>query len=142
MLDIREYRRATRCEHRNRLFRCRKPLEGQCQYCARGFCTRHGERFGEHEEVCQRDVCQAKKRDVEEHAVFRSAALERNADGACGHPECEGELHRRCQRCGVRYCVRHLRQHIVTAVQQGERGAEVLRLCVHCMERISIWERE
>ena len=74
MFEIREYRIATRCEHKHFLFQCRRLQLGQCQYCSRGFCDSHGERFNEIEEVCMRDACQTKKRDLALHLEFKYSA--------------------------------------------------------------------
>ncbi len=46
-----------------------------------------------------------------------------------------------CQRCGPSSCVAHLQETIGTVMHQGEPGLDVLRLCVHCVERAAIWER-
>ena len=138
--SMREYKKATRCEHRGWVMGCRQPLSGQCQYCARGFCAEHGERFGEGEEVCVRGSCQAKKADLERHLVFLTVARARNREGLCGIPDCQSEHATHCQRCGPHYCVVHLQETVVTAVHQGERGSDVLRLCVHCLARVEIWQ--
>ena len=140
-MELREYRKATRCEQRGRLRACRRGLAGQCQYCARGFCGEHGERFGEGEEVCQRSRCQAKKADLARHVAFRAEARERNAAGECGMPGCASAEATDCQRCGPSYCVAHLQETIGTVMHQGEPGSDVFRLCVHCVERAAIWER-
>ena len=113
-MELREYRKATRCEQRGHLRACRRGLAGQCQYCARGFCGEHGERFGEGEEVCQRSLCQAKKADLARHVAFRAEARERNAAGECGMPGCASAEATDCQRCGSSYCVAHLQETIGT----------------------------
>jgi hypothetical protein len=141
MPEIREYRKAARCELGRRPLGCRRRLAGQCQYCARGFCEAHGECFGDGEEVCYRDACQAKKRDLAEHLRFRDAALERNRAGACGEPDCPHPLTRDCQRCRAQYCGAHLRQVLTTTIQGGEQASDVLRLCTHCIARAAIWQR-
>lgn len=137
-----EYKKATRCENRGRLRGCGRPVSGQCQYCARGFCADHGDQFGDREEVCNRAPCQAKKADLARHHSFLRDARERNAAGRCGIPTCETEHATFCQRCGPRYCVVHLQETLVTVQHRGERGSDVLRLCVHCLSRIEIWTDE
>lgn len=141
-MTIGEYRRATRCGLGRRLRRCRKPLLGQCQYCARGFCRDHGEQFGASEEVCQRAECQAKKHDMVAHQRFRRAALERNGNALCGQPDCADPPAGDCQRCDARYCVPHLRRQLIEVMRGIEREPQMLSLCLHCVERMPIWKRE
>lgn len=141
VIEIGEYHLAVRCHHSRWGRKCRRPLVGSCQYCAEGFCAEHGERFGDNEEVCAQIACQTKKHDLQAHVEFRAEARERNASESCGHPECANGLHSDCQRCEAHYCVVHLQQLIVTVSQQGEQGPEMLRICLHCVERISIWEQ-
>ena len=142
-IEVGEYLQAANCSHTRLRRACRNALVGRCQYCARGFCAEHGERFNGNEEVCERSACQKKKHDLEAHVAFRTQALERNKAEGCGHPECENGLHSDCQRCRAHYCVVHVRELIVTVSQQGgERGPEMLRLCIHCVDRVGVWEQE
>ena len=136
---MREYKRARRCERRIRVLGCRQPLAGQCQYCARGFCANHGDRFDDRQEVCHRDRCQARKADVDRHHAFLRDARARNADGRCGMPECAAAPVTHCERCGPRFCVAHLQETLVMALHQGERGSDVLRMCAHCLSRVNLW---
>lgn len=138
----RPYTKATRCQRGGRVLGCRRPLVGQCQYCARGFCAKHGEQFGETEEVCHRALCRAKKTDLAEHLIFLAEARSRNVDGLCGDPACDSAHVTYCQRCGPRYCVVHLQETLVTVLHQGERGTDALRLCVHCISRVEVWAAE
>jgi hypothetical protein len=138
---IREYKRATKCELGGRLRGCRRPMVGQCQYCARGFCAKHGERFGDREEVCGRPPCQAKRRDLAAYEHFKVDAAARNDRNMCGLDPCETRPELPCERCGGHFCVEHLRQHVVEVVRGVERAPEVLRLCLYCIERIPVWER-
>lgn len=142
LVEIREYKRATRCEFGGRLRRCRTPLSGQCQYCARGFCDDHGERFNEIEEVCPREPCQAKKADLIAHKEFRRVAVSRNDRNVCGEPECETAPATDCQRCFAHYCVAHLSQRMMTVWRGAEPSAEIIRICSHCSSRIPLWEAE
>ena len=139
MTEIREYRRAERCERGGRLRRCRRPLAGQCQYCAQGFCERHGMLLEDGQQVCDGKPCQAKKADVERHLLFKAAALERNEAGRCGLADC-GERHvRDCERCLRRYCAAHLGEVLLNVVRGTERAMEVVRLCRHCQSRAALW---
>ena len=142
MYEIREYKKAEKCALGGRLLGCRRPIVGQCQYCARGFCDGHGEQFGDREEVCERPSCQAKRVDLVVHIAFRATAVMRNGESCCGQPECEAEPGEDCQRCRANYCVVHLQEEITTLATSGERGMEVLRLCVHCVERMEIWAQQ
>ena len=139
MMEIREYRRAVRCERGGRLRRCRRPLAGQCQYCALGFCERHGMVLEDGQQVCGGKLCQAKRVDVERHLAFKTEALGRNEGGRCGMPGCGVGYARDCERCLRRYCVGHLGEVMVDVVRGTERGVEVLRLCEHCRGRVGLW---
>lgn len=142
MYEIREYNKVAGCDHRGRVLGCRRALVGQCQYCARGFCDRHGERFGEREEVCKRPSCQAKRLDLVAHLAFRATAVIRNGESCCGQPGCEAEPGQDCERCRAHYCVVHLQEEMTTLATYGARGIEVLRLCDHCAERMEIWAQK
>jgi hypothetical protein len=139
---MREYTKAKRCHRRGRVRGCQQPIAGQCQYCARGFCADHGDVFGDHEEVCDRDPCQAKKADLSHHHAFLGVARARNEAGRCGMPDCDTDHASFCERCGPRYCIVHLQETVVMALHHGERGADVLRLCVHCLVRLEVWAEE
>ena len=107
-----------------------------------GFCADHGDLFGETEEVCDRPRCQAKKDDLAQHLSFLVQARTRNGEGWCGLPQCDEAPASHCERCGPRYCLAHLRETLVTATHHGERGSDVLRLCVHCLTRAEVWVGE
>ena len=141
-MATREYKKATKCELGGRLRGCRRRLSGQCQYCARGFCEKHGERFGEHEEVCERESCQAKKNDLLAYQQFKIEAAARNDTNRCGIDPCELRPETFCERCSAHYCIEHLSQHVVEVVRGFERAPEMLRLCTYCVARISIWDQE
>jgi hypothetical protein len=138
---IREYKRATKCALGGRLRRCRRPLVGQCQYCARGFCESHGDQFGKGEEVCHRSSCQAKKQDLETYNQFKLDAAARNDTNLCGIATCDQTPRTDCERCTSHFCIEHLRQHVIEIVKGVEHVPEVVRICVHCVERISLWEK-
>lgn len=139
MTEIREYRKAARCERGGRLRRCRRPLAGQCQYCALGFCDRHGALLEDGQQVCDAKPCQAKKLDVERYLVFKAEALERNQAGRCGMPDCPSPHTRDCQRCLRRYCAPHLGEIMINVVRGTERAMEVIRLCHRCQSRAALW---
>ncbi len=140
-MAIREYKKAQKCEQGGRFRSCRKALAGQCQYCARGFCDNHGQRFGQHDEVCQRQACQAKKLDLENYLRFKLDSTARNDTNRCGIAICDTEPHTNCERCESHFCLEHLRQHLVEVIHGVERAPEILRLCEYCVERIPLWER-
>ena len=138
-----EYRRAVRCEHRSRLGplgRCRRPLLGQCQYCAQGFCEAHGSRLDDGQEICSAKRCGRKRDDVAAHLVFKADAAERNAAGSCGLPGCGAEPAIGCDRCGRKFCAPHTGQVMLSAARGAGREAEVLKLCAHCRERLALWQ--
>ena len=139
MNEIREYRKADRCERGGRLRRCRRPLAGQCQYCALGFCDRHGALLEDGQQVCAAKPCQAKKLDVERHLVFKAEALKRNQAGQCGLDGCAAPPAADCQRCLRRYCAAHLGEIMLNVVRGAERAMEIIRLCRHCQSRAALW---
>lgn len=141
-MEIREYRKATRCEHRGRIRKCREPLLGQCQYCARGFCSRHGQVYDDGQEVCVEDRCGRLQSDVEQHLVFKDAARSRNQDQLCGEPECPRPFSLLCERCYCRYCEDHVRQVIMTVSRGGELQTEAIAMCDHCRARLPLWAEE
>ncbi len=139
MTEIREYRKASRCERGGRLRRCRRPLAGQCQYCALGFCARHGAIYDDGQQICTAKACQQKRRDLERHLVFKAEALQRNRAGGCGLPGCAAPPARDCERCGRDFCLPHLVEVVVNVVRGSERAVEVVRLCRHCQARAALW---
>ena len=141
-MEIREYRKATRCDHRGRLRRCREPLLGQCQYCARGFCARHGQVYDDGQEVCVEDRCERLQADVEQHLIFKADARTRNQERHCGEPGCMQSCSLICERCGCRYCEDHLRQVIMTVPRGGELQTEAVAMCDHCRARLPLWSEE
>lgn len=141
-MEIREYRKATRCDHRGRIRRCREPLVGQCQYCARGFCERHGRIQDDGQEICVEDRCQRLRADVEQHLIFRDAARELNRTQICGEPDCRQRHTLPCDRCACRYCEDHVRQVIMTVTRGGELQAEAVAMCDHCRARLPLWSEE
>ena len=141
-MEIREYRKATRCEHRGRLRRCREPMIGQCQYCAKGFCARHGQVQDDGQEICFADRCERLRVDVEQHLIFKAEARIRNQDGHCGEPDCPQPHTLNCDRCHCRYCEDHLRQMIMTVPRGGELQTEAVAICDHCRARLPLWAEE
>ena len=141
-VEIREYRKAIRCEHRGVIRRCRQPLVGQCQYCARGFCERHGRIHDDGQEICIVSRCEQLRIDVELHLVFKAAAQERNQKQICGEPGCSQPHTLLCERCTRRYCEGHLRQVIMTVPRGGELQTEAVAMCDHCRDRLALWAEE
>ena len=139
MTEIREYRKATRCERGGRLLRCRRPIAGQCQYCALGFCNRHGLLRDDGQQICSASTCQLKIRDVEAHLIFKTAAAQHNVEGRCGMPDCDAPHIHDCERCQRRFCLPHLVQAVVTVVRGTERAIEAVRMCHHCHQRLALW---
>ena len=115
---------------------------GQCQYCAKGFCARHGRIQDDGQEICVEDRCARLRVDVARHLVFKAAAKERNQDARCGEPECLHAHSLSCDRCGCRYCEDHLRQVIMTTPRGGELQTEAVAICDHCRARLPLWAEE
>lgn len=146
-MAFREYRRAVRCEHRPRwariagpAARCRRPLLGQCQYCARGFCARHGRRLDDGQEICIAARCEAKRIDVAGHLEFKARAAAANAAARCGMPDCAAGAGVGCDRCNLRYCGPHVAEVMMSVMRGAERQAEALKLCLHCRGRLELWK--
>lgn len=141
-MELREYRKASRCEHGGRILRCRRPLVGQCQYCARGFCDKHGQVFEDGQEICIHKRCESLRVDVELHLVFKIEARVRNSANTCGEQGCREPYTTFCDRCGCRYCAEHMRQVILTIPRGGELTTEAQLICDHCRARLPLWSDE
>ena len=141
-VELREYHKATRCEFRGRLRRCRGELLGQCVYCARGFCERHGRIWADGQEICRAERCEALRQDVAAHLLFKEQGRERNADGQCGEPACALPATLNCDRCRCRYCEDHIQQVIMTVPRGGELQTEAVAICDHCRARLPLWAEQ
>jgi hypothetical protein len=92
----------------------------------------------EHQQVCFRKPCVAKRDDLAAHTVHREAVRSRNLARQCGIEGCDGGIETQCRPCRGYYCVRH------TEVRTGESpdGASGSQFyCEHCWKRRPIWQR-
>ena len=94
---------------------------GICVYCGRRFCNSHGERLPDLSEVCNRDVCVAKKLDVAAHLLYKEAAMDRNrSEGRpCGIEVCVSVFEAQCMRCKAYFCRVHIEVHEDTVTEEG-----------------------
>ena len=121
--------------------RCHLPAIGVCQYCAREFCTVHGERYSNGDEVCARPICRQKHADLQAHLEWRARATDRSNRGFCGMPDCEGGRWGQCSKCHAVFCERHLHdrdEHVRHGSIVCSRPAS---MCDHCMARNKLWAR-
>ena len=131
----------TTCEFR-RLFRtCGQPGIAICQYCGSTFCTRHGTRLAEGQEICARSTCQRKKADLEQHFVYKEDVVRRNRERLCGEADCEQRPGGQCSKCSGLFCLRHVENRQI----EERRGAASVRVrssvCGHCFKRRSLWSK-
>ena len=115
---------------------------GQCQYCAKGFCARHGLIQDDGQEICVEDRCERLRVDVEQHLIFKQDARARNDSQQCGEPDCANPFSLRCERCNCRYCEDHMRQVIMTIPRGSELQTEAVLICDHCRARLPLWSEE
>ena len=134
--------KASNCQLKRGLFRCRAKAVGSCQYCGRHFCDRHTELIEELQEVCSREYCVAKRQDLVKHLAYKDDVLGRNADGACGIDGCEQEMQSQCGRCRGRFCVAHVQVDQETVMDNWARERRLATLCEHCAVRRPIWRRQ
>jgi len=114
-----------------------------CQYCGRGFCSRHGVVFnddqGVRQEVCSRKQCVAKREDLDRHLVYKAAVTVRNDRGACGVDRCGSELGTECVRCKGLFCQEHVRRREEAVFENQVKVPRMATLCRHCWARRPIW---
>jgi hypothetical protein len=116
---------------------CGKPSIGFCQYCGSHFCESHGEQIDDHQQVCFRKPCVAKKEDLAQHTIYREAVRIRNLTRQCGIEGCDGGIEIQCFPCRGYYCERHTEVRHAEAPQGGEAGTHFF--CEHCWRRRPIW---
>jgi hypothetical protein len=130
-----------RCQIKGLLTRCGAPAIGFCQYCGRYFCADHGALLEEHQEVCHRKPCVAKREDVARHLVYRAQVYQRNTTRLCGVFECKDAPASQCSRCLGYYCSRHTEMREDTPTVNGVPISRRVSLCHHCWLRRPIWQR-
>jgi hypothetical protein len=115
---------------------------GLCQYCGRSFCAKHTELIEEHQEVCTRGACVAKRRDLVKHLVYKDAVIERNEAKQCGIKGCDRGMSGQCTRCRGFFCGHHVESRQETVLQNRVRVPRRSTLCKHCWDRRPIWLRQ
>jgi hypothetical protein len=128
-----------RCQYGSLLRRCKNDATASCQYCGQNFCANHGVFLEDHQEICLREPCQAKRFDLEKHLVWKSAAMQRNAVSVCGIETCESEPVAQCSKCRAIFCMLHIHEREERMRDGRTKGAAV---CDHCWERRVIWTRK
>jgi hypothetical protein len=133
---------ATVCEHSDGLFRgsCGRAAVAECVYCGKPFCEQHGEQGEDFTNVCDRKVCQAKLRDVNEHQAWKRRMLEFNRVSVCAHEGCDERMHHICSKCRLLFCAGHVREQLITNRQSDPPRREMVVICVHCRERRKLWD--
>jgi hypothetical protein len=134
---------ATTCAHSEGLFRgsCGRAAVGECVYCGKPFCERHGEEGADYTFVCDRKTCRAKFEDVQAHQQWKRRVYESNRISICAHEGCEERMRHICSRCRLLFCTEHVSEHaIVTQSALGPPRKEMAVICVHCRERRKLWD--
>lgn len=129
------------CEIGSLFRRCKAQGVAICQYCGRTFCANHGVFLDDHQEICLRPVCQAKRFDLEKHLVWKAQAYQRNSLALCGIEGCDQEPWGQCSRCRAVFCIMHIQDREQT-VQEGQ--AKIVKraaICDHCWRRLPIWSK-
>jgi hypothetical protein len=127
------------CQVGGRFSRCANQASETCQYCGRAFCAAHTGFTEDHEAVCSRKPCVAKRRDLDAHLAYRTRVLQRNRAGLCGIDACDPHPPFECSLCQGRFCGRHLTERLYpfrTGMVSVDRPVSI---CAHCWERRGIW---
>ncbi len=128
----------TKCGVSRRFRACGRPGVAVCQYCGRSFCSEHGDRLGDGQEVCHTKNCGRKREDLIQHFAYQAAADERNADQRCGQERCEVLPQGECSKCRGLFCIGHLQdREVETRDGIRIRGS----VCAHCHKRRKLWSR-
>jgi hypothetical protein len=121
--------------------RCSNPVTGFCQYCGRAFCDDHGTHEDQFQEVCSREVCQAKFKDVTAFKPYKQRVLYRNRLGLCGIEDCMGRPWGGCSKCEGVFC----ELHVARAVEKKKAGRrswrQPLAVCPTCQARLTLWSQ-
>jgi hypothetical protein len=131
-----------RCEIGSLFRRCKNEGVATCQYCGLTFCASHGVFLEDHQEICVRQPCQAKRFDLEKHLVWKTAAVQRNAIAICGIETCESEPLAQCSKCHALFCVIHIREREQIARDVRASYTKHVAVCDHCWERRLIWAKK
>jgi len=128
----------TKCEVSRRLRACGRPGVAVCQYCGRSFCSEHGDRLADGQEICYTKDCGRKKEDLIQHFAYQAAVGERNAAMHCGQERCDVQPQGECSKCRGLFCTGHLQEREVE-LRDGTtiRGS----VCAHCNKRRKLWLR-
>jgi len=130
------------CEVRRRLLRaCRQPASAACQYCGRDFCSEHGARSADGQEVCSRDVCREKMADLVHHFAYKEEVATRNGTGRCGQHGCRHAPSGQCSKCDGLFCLSDLEHGELDRWQDGRTVRAPASLCRHCAVRRRLWSR-
>ena len=129
------------CRVKSGLFKCKAAAVALCQYCGRDFCRRHGEVLADGQEICSRRFCIEKRRDLEQHLVYKAAVQEQNEAGSCGVAGCRSSLSEQCERCRGFFCGRHVESRSELVLENQVRVPRMAALCSHCWKRRPIWTR-
>lgn len=88
---------------------CGRHSVGECVYCARPFCRRHGERGENYADVCAGRRCQAKLADLREQTQWRARVTASNGRNECAIEGCAQRMRHQCSRCRLLFCREHVR---------------------------------
>lgn len=135
------YALSTTCDLKRGLRRCPAPPTGICQYCGRSFCSAHGQRFEDGQEICGRKVCQEKRLDLEQHMEYKAAVAARNRSGFCGDVDCPRRAVAQCSKCQGVFCPLHVESRDDTSGRGFRAVTRRLSLCRHCWARRRLWSR-
>ncbi|GMV84274.1 MAG: hypothetical protein AMXMBFR80_01320 [Dehalococcoidia bacterium] len=127
------------CQVGGRFSRCHNPAEHVCQYCGGAFCSVHTDYIADHEAVCSRKQCHAKRVDLEAHLAYKARVIQRNRAGLCGIEGCGPHPGFECSLCLGLFCGRHLHERHYPFQEGRVQVERLVSVCAHCWERRKIW---
>ncbi|WP_322797298.1 hypothetical protein [Tepidiforma sp.] len=127
------------CQVGSLFARCREPAIQVCQYCARPFCSAHAYYLQDHEAVCTRKPCRARRDDLVAHLEYRRVVAARNGAGLCGIETCGPHPTMECSLCHGRFCSEHLRERLYPFRQGRVTVERPVSACARCWQRRKIW---
>lgn len=95
----------------------------------------------EHEAVCSRPRCRAKRDDLVRHMEYRDRVTQRNQAGLCGVESCGPHPGFECSLCLGLFCEAHLSERMYPFRDGWTTLERRLSVCARCWERRKVWRR-
>lgn len=127
------------CQVGGRFHRCPNASEHNCQYCGRWFCVAHRHYVEDHEAVCSRKQCRAKRDDLDEHLRYRDRVGQRNRASLCGVEGCGPHPGYQCSLCSGYFCAQHLSDRMYPFSDGRMTFDKPVSVCGRCWARRKVW---